>query len=235
MHKPTVLLYSFSGTDMTHVAFVRSAMGLRTPEADVVYRHITRMPIHAARQQACETAILIEKDLNITHVCMIDDDQCDIPENAISRLLAHDKDFVAAFVYTRHPPYLPNIYDLGSDGKYHNIDDNRERTGLIKAGATGFGMVLIKVSAIKKLYEQDKNLFGYWGEVGEDIFFCRRMEKAGLQMFMDTNLIIGHLGAPIVVNEGIRKDWISKNGLPKKIPTFEEAMKLQAQETAKRS
>lgn len=43
--------------------------------------------------------------------------------------------------------------------------------------------------------------------IGEDLFFCERCRGAGIEIWCDTDVVIGHMGSPVVVNEAFRKKW----------------------------
>jgi len=70
--------------------------------------------------------------------------------------------------------------------------------GLYRVDAIGFGCVLIRVSVFKKI---EKPWFDWTVESGEDIYFCVQAKKHNIEIWADTNAVVGHLAEPVVVTE----------------------------------
>jgi len=154
-----------------------------------------------AREMLCQTALDYESD----YIFMIDDDMM-APPDLIYKLLAHEKDLVAALAFTRNPPHYPVIYQTieGFDpvmkvkyGKNVTVR-NYPRDTLVECDAVGFGAVLIKCSLLKKM---GKPWFMGCPGAGEDITFCYNAKAVGGRIFMDTTAKLGHLSHPLVVTE----------------------------------
>lgn len=268
--KPKVMIFSFSPGHYTSVAFMQQLMGLRRGTSfDFDYAHYSRSgPIQYTRQAAAESILNINKACEKAEqqpyefVCFIDDDQVEIPADALHRLIRHDKDVVGTIAYQRGEPYNPCIFNLSDDGVHVQPIDGYEHTGLRKVDAIGFPMVLIKVSVFERLREfstkkageklgllpirdralldeadllalheareKDRKYFDWldamkflherdrgrkyfdWGLTGEDLYFCGRCRQAEIPIHVDTDLILGHLGHPQVVNEKTRKDYLRR-------------------------
>lgn len=157
--KPKVMIFSFSPGHYTSVAFMQQLMGLRRgTEFDFDYAHYSRSgPIQYTRQAAAESILNINDACRKANqqpydfICMIDDDQVEIPPDALHRLIRHDKDVVGTIAYQRGEPYNPCIFELSDDGVHVKPLDNWEHTGLRKVDVIGFPMVLIKVSVFERL------------------------------------------------------------------------------------
>jgi GT2 family glycosyltransferase len=63
--------------------------------------------------------------------------------------------------------------------------------GLLRIEGAGLACALIKRSAFEKI---EKPYFFPYPNVGEDLTFCIKLQKAGIEMFCDTTLQFGHLG-----------------------------------------
>lgn len=116
-----------------------------------------------------------------THILFIDSDMR-FPKDTIERLLKHDVDFVGANCRQRSGKETT----ARSDGKFVH---SQNRLGLSEVSSLGFGVTLIKADVFKTVPQP---WFGmpYDGTtyVGEDIFFCKQLEKAEVKMYVDHDL-----------------------------------------------
>ena len=145
------------------------------------------------------------------YLFMIDDDML-APDDLFFKLAAHDKDIVAALAFTRNPDHKPVIYQEISG--YDPVSNcsfslpkfvlNYPRNVLVQCDAVGFGAVLIKTEVLKKV---PKPWFFGMESTGEDVSFCYKARKAGFEVWMDTSIKLGHLGAHAVVTEEYADAW----------------------------
>ncbi len=152
------------------------------------------------RTYLCQKAIR----LGCTHILMMDTDQVYHDQDMIEQLLAHGKDIVGGKVHRRYPPFEPI---LNVDRK-HVSDDEIDKGGLIKVDSTGTGCLLIKLDALEHVDEPWFELTRKEnGEaVGEDVGFCYKAKEAGLEVFVDCGVEIGHL-ASVQVNDTLYRLW----------------------------
>jgi hypothetical protein len=154
---------------------------------------------------------------NYDYLLMWDDDMI-LPMDMFQRLYWRNVDIIAPLAFTRIEPFKPVIYNLteGWDSTekksyYMNFAVlNYPKNTLVECDAVGFGAVLIKTSVFQKI---KKPWFMSTTGSGEDIYFCHQARKAGVRVFMDTSVKLGHLGERIVVTEEIyesQADVISK-------------------------
>jgi len=146
--------------------------------------------------------------------------------NAIDRLMSHPKEHrivgamykdrrggnkvqcEAAFRSTHENERLLGIFS----GK-------NKPNGLEKMGWTGFGLVRVHRSVFEEMVSEaskpgsllsailppppprHKEPFGFFGRSarfrGEDIYFCRHAEMIGIHTYVDTGLLLGHIGSKI--------------------------------------
>lgn len=155
---------------------------------------------------ARETIVEVAVDSGMDYLLMIDDDMI-TPMNIFERLYAHQKEVVAALAFSRYPPFKPVIYELREG--YDHVKKSPyfvnyavlayPKNKLVECDAVGFGAVLIDCKVFPKM---EKPWFMSTSASGEDILFCHKARKAGIRVFMDTSLKIGHLGvAPIITEE----------------------------------
>ena len=156
------------------------------------------MFIQNARNLAVDHAI----ENNMDYILFLDDDMV-IPEDAklFTKLLSHNKDIVAPLFFHRVQPCAPLIFKrvIRANGRYTTFDNILDYPkGLIEVDGVGFGCVLIKVDVFKKL---SKPYFLHGDTFGEDLFFSNKCIEAGIKIYSDTNLVLGHIGDPMVTTE----------------------------------
>lgn len=133
----------------------------------------------------------------LTHILMVDSDQT-FPPDTLRRLLAHDKDFVAANIATKRRPSCPTARML-KDGKPAVVYTTPTSPALGEVWRVGLGLALMRADIFQRL---KKPWFGIrWNEktndfVGEDWWFCERLEEAKIPIYVDhrLSLQVGHIG-----------------------------------------
>jgi len=163
--------------------------------------------VQYAREQFAKSVIEMDAD----YLFMIDDDML-APPDLFYRLAANDKDICAALAFTRNPDHRPVIYDVvegfdpttKKDFRIQKFAMNYPKDTLVECDAVGFGAVLIKRKVIDAIKEP--RFMGLEG-CGEDITFCWKAKKAGFQVWMDTRVKLGHLGAPTIITEDYAEQW----------------------------
>jgi len=179
--------------------------------------------VQYAREQFAKSVV----DLDADYLLMIDDDML-APPDLFYRLAANDKDICAALAFTRNPDHRPVIYDViegfdpmtKKDYRIQKFAMNYPKDTLVECDAVGFGAVLIKRKVIDAI--ATPRFMGLEG-CGEDITFCWKAKKAGFEVWMDTRIKLGHLGAPTIITEDYAEVWWKLNS--------EERQKLYGQYT----
>lgn len=134
--------------------------------------------VHKNRNDLAKEAI----SRDYTHLFFVDADMCFSPV-VLDRLLERNKDIIGANYYRRNPN-KESVVDFIEDGE------------LTKCNSIGTGCALIKTEVFKKMSYpyfafQDSDLEE---EVGEDIYFCKKAQKLGYEVWVDTTMQIGHIG-----------------------------------------
>lgn len=144
------------------------------------------------RQDLVKEALLGEAD----YLLFLDADMR-FPVNTIERLLARDKDVVAANYPTRRLPPKPTAF------KEHHptipLCTREDSEGLEEAFSVGAGVMLIKTSM---LWTLELPLFDIvWDDyhrnyIGEDVYFCKKAREAGYTIWVDHDLSkeVKHVG-----------------------------------------
>jgi glycosyltransferase involved in cell wall biosynthesis len=214
-----VLVVTYHAEDWTRVDFMGALMGLRRSDGvGFSYYHSKRSPIQFARNAVADYAL----DRGFDWLIQLDDDAI-FPSDLLRRLLVHQKDVVCALAYQRRPPHLACVYEIGEDGLLGKAFEGIEHTGLRKVDVSGFHCSIMRTSVIERLRDGLKGekegdppripgtrLYygGFDNKVGEDFAFSLNCKKVGIQIYVDTDLIAGHIGDSIVVDEAYRKRYV---------------------------
>lgn len=132
---------------------------------------------------------------NCDYLWMVDADNT-IPGDAFFRLQAHDKDLVGAAYNYRRLPLMTTVKMLDDDGTI--IIPYQLPDALFKCHAIGFGCVLIKVDALKRVPQPW--FASAWdpvtGEMNrtDDVWFCERAKTVGIETWCDPTLDVKHTG-----------------------------------------
>ena len=214
--EPKVLVMSYHPNEWTRVEFMDALNGLKKA-GGFPYVHGTTMraAIHIARQTACDFAL----DNGFDYLLQLDDDAT-FPPDVLRRLLAHNKPVVTALAYQRKPPHWPCVFEVGDDGMLGRPLEGIEHTGLRKVDVSGYHCSLLNTRVIKTMREGLKNPDGtervkgtrqYFGgfenKVGEDFAFSLNLKKYEIPLYCDTELISGHIGSSIVVDEAYKRSY----------------------------
>jgi hypothetical protein len=144
----------------------------------------------AQRQELAENAL----EAGATHILWLDTDMR-FPKDLLARLLEHDKDFVSVNCSKRKEPVGPTASDMD----FEKIYPDPEVEGLQQVSMVGLAVALVKTNWLERM---EKPWFdtpwypekGY--HVGEDMYFCGRAQKVGVDLFIDHDLSweVKHLG-----------------------------------------
>ncbi len=176
-----------------------------------------RLVYSAARNHAANTAFTSAKTEKLDGIMWVDSDMRFDPMMMV-RLLSTVKenrlDFLSGTYHYRQAPYLPVFYTYDSrQGKYRQAEDYVDDV-IAPAGACGFGFVWTSVATLRAIYESrhfDRKQ-GWFpdtrdvGGQGEDFNFCDQARKAGIQLYVDTGVQLGHSGdGEVITREHFRK------------------------------
>lgn len=169
------------------MSFVALTAQIQYPAQFVVK---TSCYIHDARNKIVEKAL----ESGASHVMFIDADMVFSPTD-VDKLLAHDKDIVGGLYVRRQPPHLPTAAIREGNKLCNLMDWPADKLFEVYGLATGF--MLIKTSVFRKI---DKPWFFYGFEdvfdtqLGDDYYFCHKAHEAGLKVWVDPTIPLGHEG-----------------------------------------
>lgn len=120
---------------------------------------------------------------------MLDSDMV-VPPDTLERLLVHQLPLVGAVYFNRVPPHDAVASDW-PDGERRLSDFSGPPVR--RVFATGTGCLLVTREALQAI---PRPWFD-WTEPGngEDLHFCRQAAQAGVPVYVDTSLSVGHVGA----------------------------------------
>lgn len=187
--RPTVFIGVPCGKTPVCDAFYHCFYALQAPEGSI-WRRVQGGSV--ARNLNCLVDLAIEHEC--THLFIVEDDSVFAPDT-VMRLLAHEKPVVAGLCLARNPPFRPYIYSGFVPGKglaYRPLLPND--AGLIRVAATGMGGILIRTDVFAKLHRPYFEV-AYHGETewGQDILFGKQLIDAGIDVFCDVDVKIGHV------------------------------------------
>jgi len=180
---------------MVHVSFFTSFACMDKPEAyNLYYPTMPHGPWGGTIAEARNDLVLQALEDGCSHLLMLDTDQTYPPET-LNRMLDHDVDVCGVRVHRRYPPFDPIMY-RGEMGRYQRISDDEMFSGeLVRVDATGTGCLLFRMDVFDRV-ERPWFQLGVHPEdkpYGEDIYFCDKARRAGIDICVDTSLTVGHL------------------------------------------
>lgn len=127
------------------------------------------------------------------------------PKNGWRKLMKYNLPIVSGLYFTRTPPYKPTAMMINDHETYDFLIEY-PKNALIKCDATGLGFTLMKREVFDKL---QKDPFT-WARYSEDIQFFRDAKEKGFDCWVDTGMIVEHLGGVVdeACFEGHKADFI---------------------------
>lgn len=132
-----------------------------------------------------------------THLLFWDSDTL-ADANAIKILADHDKPVVSAVIYQKGGDHAPCFGYWDEATRAYGTPMPFQYDKLIQVDIAGTGFLMIK----REVFEKVKYPWfecGEKGQSGEDIYFCVKCKEAGIPIFVDTGLHLGHVATPYVV------------------------------------
>ena len=202
-HKPKIMIGipGFAGVvpeAQESLARLIFRCGRDLPQYDFALEMVVKREQFRARNQLVDAAIASDCE----YLLMLDDDMI-VPPDLIERLLAHDKDVTGALYYQRggafHPVIMQTLkHDTGEmTARFlEPFDPVITNPGLHEVDVIGGGCMLFRVDIFRKLTPP----YFWWEDtLGTDIAICTRLKDAGVQIWVDTSLELGHMGERQVV------------------------------------
>lgn len=141
--------------------------------------------------------LIVEHALEIgyDYIMWVDSDMI-LPKNTLMKLMGHDKDIcsgVYAYKILGGENAVAKRFIKDKKDTYEDVPlkEIRSKETLMEIDGVGFGCVLTKVDIFRNI---KKPWFHYTPKMGEDIYFCRKAQKAGYKVYLDTSIKADHIG-----------------------------------------
>lgn len=134
-----------------------------------------------------------------SHLMMIDDDMI-FPPDTLKRMISHDKDFVGVLANSRTLPPMSMVTQFNQEEipiEDRLLGRQEFPKELFKCKAVGGAVLLIKSDVFNKIgkpWFSNEVAENGLNKLGEDYWFCREVERAGIDMWIDPTIKIGHIG-----------------------------------------
>lgn len=145
---------------------------------------------HKNREDIVEAAITAK----CSHLMFVDADMV-FEDQGMKKLLNASKDIIGANYHMRSLPPIATIKIADENGKLINVPESDIPHIPFKCFSLPTGFMLIKLDCLKNI-EKPYFFFGEMdGEfMGEDVYFCKKAGEAGVDIWCDPTIRIGHLG-----------------------------------------
>lgn len=172
------------------VSLVMSLAQLGLP----IHMSVTRGPyVHDNRETIFSDAV----KAGSTHLWFVDTDMVFLPDG-IQKLLALKKPIVGGNYNTKSTPPVSTVKLADADGKYRNVPPEEIPREPFRCGAVATGFMLIDLEAVTSSTMKppyfDFARASDGSLVGEDVLFCQRAREAGLEVWCDPTIQLGHIG-----------------------------------------
>ena len=177
------------------------------------------MPLHSSSPAKNRNLLILEalRRGYYSHIFFVDDDQA-FREDTLMRLLSRDVDIVSGMYCVKFEPFYIIALDNPNENNMSQfINMNKYKPNeLIEVPRVPAGCLLVKTSALETIQEYiedefstfedqrlvtSNNYVNKWftlghiqpDEWGDDLWFCDRAREAGLKIYLDTGVPVGHM------------------------------------------
>lgn len=184
------------------INFINRLGELDPSKYDIAIYFSMKSPLEKSREELVKFALAGKCD----YIWFIDTDMV-IVKGTIDTLLGMIKDdvMVASTLYFQKGiPYHPTTRKFDEEGEYaERLIEPEEFNQIIEVDGVGMGCALINTKIFEKI---DKPYFRWiWeGEelkASEDLYFCRKVRKAGFKILVNTGVTTGHYGGLVTERE----------------------------------
>ena len=187
--------------DMVQTSFMRCLLALQGDEGEVQFAISASSLVYDARNMLANKAI----DGGFDRVLWLDSDMDFSPDllKKLSQDMNEGREFVSGLYFTRKAPHRPVLYDFvglmkDEDGKQVRhvavTYDNYPENDIFECEAVGFGGCMTTVALLKKVRDEFGLPFSPISGFGEDLSFCLRVRKLGVNIYCDSRVKMGHTG-----------------------------------------
>lgn len=192
--------------DMVHTAFMSSLL-LMDPVGQISYAIESGSLIYDARNKLLARALKSGAD----RLLWLDSDV--VFDTDMMQKLSEDIDagfeIVCGLYFKRRPPYTPVIYKECELKSFEGLlaptattFNEYPKDDIFPVAGCGFGCVMMDMKAVEKIVAKNGSLlFMPAAGFGEDLSFCMRARDAGVQIYCDSTVKLGHVGYKTYTDE----------------------------------
>lgn len=186
--------------DMVHTLFMASLLSMERPEGTQVHVCSSSL-IYDARNELAMRAV----QKKYGRVLWLDSDMVFGPD-LMTRLIQdmdEGRQFVSALYYTRKKPIMPCVYKAleEQDGQTKAVCyEDYPRDTVFEIAGCGFGAVMMDTDVLTRAgaFGRPFQPMDGWGE---DLSFALRARMAGVTLYCDSRLQLGHAGISVIDRE----------------------------------
>ncbi len=184
-------------------------------------------PVDVCRNNLVRKAL----DVGSDYVFWVDADQVfnsDLFSKLLKDLLSvPDADVMSGLYCQRLSPYFPvaGMFETLEDDCTHWFKMNVKKRGIFKVEVIGMGACVMTGDALRRvsdkgpwfLYQHNYYDKGIGRDTSEDIYFCGQARKAGVNIYVNSKNLVGHLSDQVMMDQGYKecKKHYNKYGWPK--------------------
>lgn len=158
-----------------------------------------RMSIDNMRNQAAVFALQQESEFLFFY-----DDDVLLPIDALPKLVAlmnadENIGVAAGLTYVRGYPFPPMVFEEISDGGLKQVENIRDKEGVLSVGAVGFSCALLRTSYFKNMKPP---YFVTASQCTEDVYYCCRLKTnySEAKVVCDTSIDTSHIVDRYAIN-----------------------------------
>jgi GT2 family glycosyltransferase len=175
--------------DQVATPFAHSFQKMHTP-------NYTKVSVCQGMSGIAKVRSDVAKDMEGDWLLFLDSDM-EFPPDTLNRLLSHNKDIVGGLCFRKVPPFNPTLYKKRKFKDDYMFVSEWPENQLIEVDATGCACLLIRRDVLEAIPDP---IFED-AAVSEDMNFCKKAQKAGFKIYVDTGLKIGHVGQKTVYED----------------------------------
>lgn len=145
--------------------------------------------VATARRELVKLAL----DTEATHVFWLDADILPEPDAAL-RLLEDDERVIGGLYRKRGFPYEPVVCSFDEEADMFKSFSAFDPEGVTEVGGMGHGCLLVETSVYREMaaYFEDDRWYVFDPDLGEDLYFCKRLRALGVSVWLDARVRCSH-------------------------------------------
>ena len=190
--------------DMVHTFFMASLMAMHRPDN-------TELSVSSSSliYDSCNSLAAKAVNEGFDRVLWLDSDMVFEPD-LMERLIAdldEGRQFVSGMYYTRKAPINPCVYKAlneSTEGTEAVVYEDYPKDTVFEVAGCGFGAVMMDTEVLRKAGQYGIPFSPIEGG-GEDFSFELRAREAGVKLYCDSRIQVGHIGLTVINGKTARR------------------------------